>query len=338
MGGKGFSGGKPKSSYGYPLRPLGGLRRSPLAVRRRFSVRCHGCRDKEIHNLCTLLWFAPFEISTTNLLCKDDMASMILLRSFTAISRQWVSSMRDTAKPLWSAVRPLAPPVYPAGYLRRVGHVGGPAVRGCDDLAARLAFVISFSPPPREDLLEAPDEGVEDEVLHLTAARVDPTERELGNYGVSRVDPTEHELGNYDVSRVDPTEHELGNCNAARVDPTERELGNYDVSRVDPTEHELGNCNAARVDPTEHELGNYGVELLPRMKSGANPEIGRSRTQIRRFGREGDLGRKFGDFGREGELGRKFGDFGREGELGRKSRDLAEKVNSGTNSEIRPRG
>ncbi|RZS28274.1 hypothetical protein BHM03_00061848 [Ensete ventricosum] len=44
-----------------------------------------------------------------------------------------------------SAVRALAPPVYPVGYLRRVGHVGGPAVRGCDDLAARSAFVISFS-------------------------------------------------------------------------------------------------------------------------------------------------------------------------------------------------
>ncbi|RWW21867.1 hypothetical protein GW17_00013961 [Ensete ventricosum] len=44
-----------------------------------------------------------------------------------------------------SAVRALAPPVYPAGYLRRVGHVGGPAVRGCDDLAARSAFVISLS-------------------------------------------------------------------------------------------------------------------------------------------------------------------------------------------------
>ncbi|RZR81851.1 hypothetical protein BHM03_00008155 [Ensete ventricosum] len=62
------------------------------------------------------------------------------------------------------------PPVYPVGYLRRVGHVGGPAVRGCDDLAARSAFVISFF-PPREDLLEAPDEGVEDEVLHLTVVR-----------------------------------------------------------------------------------------------------------------------------------------------------------------------
>ncbi|RWV96564.1 hypothetical protein GW17_00040712 [Ensete ventricosum] len=44
-----------------------------------------------------------------------------------------------------SAVRPLAPPVYPTGYLRQVGHVGGPAVRGCDDLAARSAFVISWS-------------------------------------------------------------------------------------------------------------------------------------------------------------------------------------------------
>ncbi|RWW85956.1 hypothetical protein BHE74_00005326 [Ensete ventricosum] len=66
-----------------------------------------------------------------------------------------------------STVRPLAPPVYSTGYLRRVGHVGGPAVRGCDDLAARSAFVISFF-PSREDLLEAPDEGAEDEVLCLT--------------------------------------------------------------------------------------------------------------------------------------------------------------------------
>ncbi|RWW70691.1 hypothetical protein BHE74_00021627 [Ensete ventricosum] len=31
-----------------------------------------------------------------------------------------------------SAVRPLAPPVYPAGYPRQVDHVGGLAVRGCD--------------------------------------------------------------------------------------------------------------------------------------------------------------------------------------------------------------
>ncbi|RWW75665.1 hypothetical protein BHE74_00016300 [Ensete ventricosum] len=42
-----------------------------------------------------------------------------------------------------SAVRSLAPPVYSAGYLRPVGHVGGPAVRGCDDLTTRSAFVIS---------------------------------------------------------------------------------------------------------------------------------------------------------------------------------------------------
>ncbi|RWW04189.1 hypothetical protein GW17_00032611 [Ensete ventricosum] len=40
-----------------------------------------------------------------------------------------------------SAVRALALPVYPAGYLRRVGHVDGPAVRGCDDLATRKAAV-----------------------------------------------------------------------------------------------------------------------------------------------------------------------------------------------------
>ncbi|RWV88800.1 hypothetical protein GW17_00049089 [Ensete ventricosum] len=249
-----------------------------------------------------------------------------------------------------STVRALAPPVYPAGYLRRVGHVGGPAVRGCDDLAARSTFVISFF-PSREDLLEAPDEGAEDEVLCLTAARelhcsksrstehelgncdvarVDPTEHELGNYDVARVDPTEQELGNCNVARVDPTEHELGNCNVARVDPTEHELGNCDVVRVDPTEHELGNCDVARVDPTEQELGNCNVArvdpieqelgncdvgLLPRVKSGANPKAwprGRTRAQIRRFGREGELGRKSGD--------------------------LAERANSGANPEIWPRG
>ncbi|RWV84833.1 hypothetical protein GW17_00053428 [Ensete ventricosum] len=182
-----------------------------------------------------------------------------------------------------------------------VGHVGGTAVRGCDDLAARSAFIISFF-PSREDLLEAPDKGAEDEVLCLTAvvdpteqelgdctvARVDPTEHELGNCDVARVDPTEQELGNCNVARVDPTEHELGNSNVARVDPTEHELGNWDIARVDPTEQEFGNCNVARVDPTEHELGNSNVArvdltkhelrncdvaLLPRVKSGANPEI-----------------------------------------------------------------
>ncbi|RZR97946.1 hypothetical protein BHM03_00027230 [Ensete ventricosum] len=42
-----------------------------------------------------------------------------------------------------SAIRPLAPPVYPAGYLRRVDHMGEPTVRGCDDLATRSTFVIS---------------------------------------------------------------------------------------------------------------------------------------------------------------------------------------------------
>ncbi|RWW80640.1 hypothetical protein BHE74_00011006, partial [Ensete ventricosum] len=42
-----------------------------------------------------------------------------------------------------STVRAVAPPVYPIGYLCRVDHVDGPAVRGYDDLAARSAFVIS---------------------------------------------------------------------------------------------------------------------------------------------------------------------------------------------------
>ncbi|RZR78393.1 hypothetical protein BHM03_00003704 [Ensete ventricosum] len=181
-----------------------------------------------------------------------------------------------------------------------------PPVRGRSELVLSADLGISSS---------AVADPTEQELRNCTVARVDPTEHELRNYDVARVDPTEHELGNYNVARVDPTEQELGNCNVARVDPTEHELGNCDVARVDPTEQELGNCNVARVDPTEQELGNYDVGLLPRVKSGANPEIwprGRIRAQIRRFGREG--------------------------EVGRKSEGLAERANSGANPEIWPRG
>ncbi|RWW38449.1 hypothetical protein BHE74_00056371 [Ensete ventricosum] len=67
-----------------------------------------------------------------------------------------------------SAVRHLASFVQPVDQSRRVGHVSSPGVRGRDDLAARSASVISFF-PPQVDLLEAPDGGVEDEVLRLIA-------------------------------------------------------------------------------------------------------------------------------------------------------------------------
>ncbi|RZS19093.1 hypothetical protein BHM03_00051442 [Ensete ventricosum] len=148
-------------------------------------------------------------------------------------------------------------------YLCQVGCTTTGAPHTCIRPVARVgsatsAFVISFF-PPREDLLETPDEGAEEEVLCLAAgSRVDPTEQELGNCNVARVDPTDQELGNCNVARVDTTEHELGNCNVARVDPTEQELGNCDVTRVDPTEQELENCD---------------VRLLPRVSPGANPEI-----------------------------------------------------------------
>ncbi|RWV81012.1 hypothetical protein GW17_00057617 [Ensete ventricosum] len=144
---------------------------------------------------------------------------------------------------------------------------------------------VSYHSTPREDLLEVPDEGVEDEVLCLAAgsrhepenwngvgvdpteqelgnwdvARAGPTEQELGNWGVAGADPTEQELGNWDVARVDPTKQELGNWNVTRADPTEQELENWDVARADPTESEPGNWNVARADPTEQELGNLDL-------------------------------------------------------------------------------
>ncbi|RWW40239.1 hypothetical protein BHE74_00054366 [Ensete ventricosum] len=52
--------------------------------------------------------------------------------------------------------------------VRLASHVGGPVVRGREDVVARSSFVISFF-PPWEDILEVPDEGAEDEVLCLAA-------------------------------------------------------------------------------------------------------------------------------------------------------------------------
>ncbi|RRT38810.1 hypothetical protein B296_00052591 [Ensete ventricosum] len=99
----------------------------------------------------------------------------------------------------------------------------------------------SSPPPHREDLLEVPDEGAEDEVLCLAA----------GSWWLwTRADPTEHELGNLNGAGADPTEHELGNLNGAGADQTEQELGNLNGAGADPTEHELRNLNGARADLT----------------------------------------------------------------------------------------
>ncbi|RZR85750.1 hypothetical protein BHM03_00012783 [Ensete ventricosum] len=54
-----------------------------------------------------------------------------------------VGSGRPSTRPLRRSSRLYDHPVYPACYLRRVDHVDESAVRGYDDLAVRLAFVIS---------------------------------------------------------------------------------------------------------------------------------------------------------------------------------------------------
>ncbi|RWV82041.1 hypothetical protein GW17_00056491, partial [Ensete ventricosum] len=119
-----------------------------------------------------------------------------------------------------SVVRPLAPPyLHPANFPRRVGHVGGPIVRGREDLLAR------------------------------GGSRLVPS-------GSSGTDQTKQELRNLNGAGADPTEQELGNLNGARDELTEQELGNWNGAGDDPTEQELGNWNGAGVDPTEHELGN----------------------------------------------------------------------------------
>ncbi|RRT56259.1 hypothetical protein B296_00040642 [Ensete ventricosum] len=72
-----------------------------------------------------------------------------------------------------SVVRHLVSFVHPVDQLRWFGHISGLAVLRRDDLAARTTFVISFF-PTKVDPLEAPDGGVEDEVLRLIAVLGSP--------------------------------------------------------------------------------------------------------------------------------------------------------------------
>ncbi|RRT68234.1 hypothetical protein B296_00001698 [Ensete ventricosum] len=145
-----------------------------------------------------------------------------------------------------STVRPLTPPyLHPTGYPCRVGHVDGPIVQGREDVAVRSTSCISFfAPPPREDLLEVPDYGAEDEVLCSSA-------------GLWWPDPTEQELENLNGAGADPTKQELENLNGAGADPTEQELENLNGAGANPTEQELENLNGA--GSREFEFG-----ILPR--------------------------------------------------------------------------
>ncbi|RRT81139.1 hypothetical protein B296_00009956 [Ensete ventricosum] len=188
-----------------------------------------------------------------------------------------------------SAVRALAPHVYPVGYLRRVGHVGGTAVRGCDDLVASVSSGWRIAPAKDEvgrksgDLAERATSGANSEIL---AERVS-----------SGANPE------ILVERVTSG-------------------ANLEISAERMTSGANSKISTERVN------------------SGANPKIwprGRTRAPIRRFGREGDLGRKSGDLGREGELGRKPKDLAEREKLRLKFGDLAERVTSGANPEIWPR-
>ncbi|RWW29103.1 hypothetical protein GW17_00006383 [Ensete ventricosum] len=210
----------------------------------------------------------------------------------------------------------------PHTYVRPASRVGSATSAGQlseEAMMWRPGHHVSYHSPPREDLLEVPDEGAEDEVLCLAAdsradltehglrnwngVEADPTKQGLGNLNVARADPIEQELGNWDGTRADLTEHELGNWNGVGADPTKQELGNWDGTRADLTEHGLGNWNGVGTDPTKQGLGNLNV-------ARADPT-------------EHELGNWDGT--REGALGCKFG-------------DLAERVNSGANPRIWPRG
>ncbi|RWW56475.1 hypothetical protein BHE74_00036827 [Ensete ventricosum] len=72
----------------------------------------------------------------------------------------WVKSVDLTY--VMSVVRPLTPPyLHPTSCRRRVSHVGGPTIRGHDDVAARSTSVISFPPPPGKTFSRCPTRVLE---------------------------------------------------------------------------------------------------------------------------------------------------------------------------------
>ncbi|RZS11225.1 hypothetical protein BHM03_00042541 [Ensete ventricosum] len=115
------------------------------------------------------------------------------------------------------------------------------------------------------------------------------------------------------AARVDPTEHELGNmAQEARSDRAALRRKSGDLaervrSGANPEIWPGGRTQAQiRRFDREGELGRKSGDLAERVNSGANPEIwprGRTRAQIRRFGREGELGRKSGDLAERANSG-----------------------------------
>ncbi|RWV80114.1 hypothetical protein GW17_00058657 [Ensete ventricosum] len=83
------------------------------------------------------------------------------------------------------------PYLHPTSFPRRVGHVDGPVVPGCEDVTT------------------------EQELRNLNGAGAYPTEQELGNSNGARADLTEQELVNLNGAGAYPIEQELGNLNGA---------------------------------------------------------------------------------------------------------------------------
>ncbi|RRT36321.1 hypothetical protein B296_00042035 [Ensete ventricosum] len=141
----------------------------------------------------------------------------------------------------------MLPYLHPTDCPRWVGHVGGPVVRGHEDVATRSTSAISFF-LPREDLLEVPDLGVEYEVLCSAAGLWWLGLVPSGGSGIGRtkrssgIDLIKQGLGNSIGAGTDSTEWELENLNGVGTDPTER---------ADPIEQGLGNSNGVGADPTE---------------------------------------------------------------------------------------
>ncbi|RRT53823.1 hypothetical protein B296_00031583 [Ensete ventricosum] len=220
------------------------------------------------------------------------------------------------------------PPMLVSGRAQshRVGHVVGLAVRGCRDVAVRSTFVISF-PLSREDLLEAPNLGAEDEVLVISGVNSGDLAEKVTS-GTNLGDLTEQPISGTNLK--DSTEELISSTNPE--DLTERV--NSGTNLRDLAEEPISGTNPR--DFTEGLIsGTNPRDFAEGLISGTNTrdlaEKVTSGTNHRDLVEEPISGTNHGDFVEGLISGTNPGDLAEASISDTNLGDLTEKVISGTN-------
>ncbi|RWW60448.1 hypothetical protein BHE74_00032545 [Ensete ventricosum] len=233
--------------------------------------------------------------------CRHSVRSCVRL---TPARQRWgvdLTCVRSVVRPLTphTCVRPASP--------CRVGHIGGPVVRGREDVAARSTSAISFFPPPGKTFSRCPIR-----VLKMRSCVEPPVCGDVGLalIGFGREDELEHK--SWGSGREDELEHKSWEFNR------EDELGHK--SWGSGREGELGHKSWG--SGRETNSGTNPGDLAERANSGTNPGDLAERV---------NSGTNPGDLAERANSGTNPGDLAKRVNSGSNPGDLAERTNSGSN-------